>query len=203
MKSVKRKTYKNTNMRKYMKKNKTRNIKKRKYGGEGDDNNFKNPDIKKNEVANKPRIELIDENNLTADDIDTINDYLKSAKYKNKKDIFSGVSDLFNNMNFVNYLKENKIFDKFQVDEKNKNRQRVKIVFYASTNKKNKAREYNRFKVFTDEASSFKNKMEDVDDMLSNIVNPSLIKQKDLYKRTIDIDITNMAKAEVNNKPKK
>lgn len=146
---------------------------------------------------NKHQIREIDETDLSNEDIKRINEYLDKRSYKNDPNASIGMTSQLNglmaNSGFLQYLKTNNIFDKFAMAENPK--KKVKIVFYASKGKKNGSRKYPNFKVFIENPNSLSDTINQVDDMMSFMVDPALKKRSDLYKRTIDIDIEDFAKA--------
>jgi cytochrome c553 len=137
----------------------------------------------------------IDESKLNDTDIAKINEYLSSEKYK-KDDGFltnmsSNLSSLVQNSEFVKYLTDNDIYEKFKATENPK--KNVKIVFYSSSNgKKNNVRKYPYFKVFIEDGNTINDNIDQVDTMLAYIIDPKIKKRSDVYKRTINIDIKDL-----------
>ena len=137
----------------------------------------------------------IDESNLTQDDIANIKSYIDNQEYK-KEGVFSGINSnlasLIKNPKFLDYLKEYNIFDKFKSIENPK--KNVKIVFYSSKGRPNSLRKYPYFRVFIEDGNTINDMMDQVDTSLSNIMDSGIKKRKELYTRSVNIEIEDLSK---------
>jgi hypothetical protein len=164
---------------------------------DSDETDYDETDNELNENDIDELIRLLTHNKSDDNDIANIKSYIDNEEYK-KDGLFSGINSnlasFINNPKFLDYLKEYNIFDKFESIENPK--KNVKIVFYSSKGKKNSVRKYPYFKVFIQDGNTMNDIIDQVDTSLANIMSMSskMTKHKDVYTRTININIEDLLK---------